>query len=112
MMRPKSITITAAGTSQAVPLDRYTNGYAVAVVKNYDPYIQFTLQHTFTDPGSTNLNSAGAGIWFNHDESAMVNATGNVNSNYAYPPRASRVVVASAAASASITVTYVPRGAI
>lgn len=110
MMRPKTVTLTAAGTSQAVPLDYYTNGYAIGITKTNA--VKYTLQHSFTDPGSTNLNAAGGGVWINHDDTVAVNASAaTVNTNYAYPPRAARIVVASAQTGASIVWTIVPLGA-
>ena len=107
VMRPTTLVITAAGTSQAVPLDNYVYGMAVAAT-NVTGSSKFTLQHTFTDPGIVNLNSAGAGIWFNHDDTTFVNASANVNSNYAFVPRASRVIVASGSTGFELDVTFVP----
>lgn len=112
MMRPKTITLTAAGTSQAVPLDYNTYGYAIGItVATSAAGTVYTLQHTFTDPGTTNLNAAGAGVWFNHDDSVAVAASASCNTNYAYSPRASRIVLTTLASGATgITWTIVPTG--
>lgn len=112
MIRPKQIVLTAAGTSQAVPLDYCTYGYAIGITKTNA--VKYTLQHTFTDPWSVNLNSAGAGVWFDHDDVVAVNASANCNTNFSFTPSATRLVVASAAVSAaqtsSIVWTLIPSG--
>lgn len=106
VMRPTTLTITAAGTSQAVPFDYYVYGMAVGMTKTGN--VKYTLQHTFTDPGTINLNTAGAGVWFNHDDSLAVNASANCNTNYAFVPRAARVVVASGSTGFEILTTFIP----
>lgn len=102
-MRPTTLTITATGTSQAVPLDRYAYGYAVAVQVSSSA-VSFTVQHTFDDPGLSNLNLAGQGTWYNHDDPVMVNASSNVASNYGFAPRAVRVVATGSAPRMSLTI--------
>lgn len=106
VMRPTTLTITSTGTSQAVPLDYYTYGMGVGVAVKGSAACTYTLQHTFTDPGSVNLNSAGAGVWINHDDSALVSASTTQNSNYAFTPRAARLVVAGSAP--NIDLTFIP----
>lgn len=108
---PKTITITAAGTSQAVPLDVYNYGYGIGItVATSASGTSYTLQHTFTNPGSTNLNLAGAGVWMNHDDSVAVNASANISTNYSFSPRATRIVVSALASGATMTWTLVPTG--
>ncbi len=106
VMRPTTLTITSTGTSQAVPFDYYSFGIAVAVEVLGSAACTYTLQHTFTDPGITNLNAAGGGVWINHDDSVMVSASTTQNSNYSFPPRAARLVVAGSAP--NINLTFVP----
>lgn len=111
MTFPKQITLTAAGTSQAVPLDVYNYGYAIGItVATSVAGTSYTLQHTFTNPGSVNLNAAGKGVWMNHEDSVAVNASGNCATNYAFSPRATRIVVSALASGAVLTWTLLPTG--
>ena len=113
MMRPKQITATASGNLGPIPLDRYVNGYAVAVTMK-SPGVIYTLQHSFDDPyqrWSVSMNTSAT--WFNHDDLIMVNGSTNNDSNYAFPPTACRLVVTRAASAANpVTLTVVPMGAL
>ncbi len=121
-MRMKVFTVTASAGgntySPAYPIDTYpdpTNiGLAVDIVYGLVSAV-FTVQHTFDDPYTINLNSpqstavntlAGA-VWHNH--ATIVNASANIDSNYAAPPRAIRLLL-SAAASAAVRFTIVQAG--
>jgi len=109
MMRVKRITATVTGASVAVPLDRYVNGYALGVkITPTNATATYTVQHTFDDPGSVNLNTSGT--WYNSDDAAFVSATTNKDSSYAYPPTATRLYVHEVSASPTITYTIVPMG--
>lgn len=111
MMRPSSQIITTSGLSTPVPLDRYVNGYAVAVTMKTAGAI-YTLQHSFDDPFaaySTSYNVSG--VWFNNDDPVMVNASTNRATNYAFPPLAIRLnVTAKVSAGNPVTLTIVPMG--
>lgn len=113
MMRPSQVTVTTSGLSPAIPLDYYTNGYAVAVTMKTAGAI-YTLQHSFDDPfqpWSVSMNVSAT--WFNHDDPIMVNASTNRDSNYAFPPRACRInVTAKVSAGNPVTLTIVPLGAL
>lgn len=113
MMRPTSITVTTSGNSSPIVLDRYVNGYAVAVTMK-SPGVQYTLQHSFDDPfqrWTVSMNTSAT--WFNCDDPVMVNASTNRASNYAFPPTACRVNVIRAVSAANpLTLTIVPMGAL
>lgn len=111
-MRAKTFTVTAsaggASTSPVYPIDTYQNpcniGIGVTIVGAGSAV--YTVQHTFADPWSQNLNTASV-TWLNND--ILVSATTNGDTNYAFPPRAVRLSLA-AAASASATITIQQAG--
>lgn len=97
MMRPKYLQVTASGRSNPVPLDRYVNGYAIAVVLTSGMQVNYTVQYSMDDPEGNNgvryTNSYNvSGAWFNMDDPVMVNQSANRASNFAFPPRAVRVL--------------------
>lgn len=66
--------------------------------------VNYTVQQTLDDPNSpTNAVAASAVTWINHPDTNLVAATGNVQSNYAYMPVFSRVVMNSGAGTVSAT---------
>lgn len=111
MMRPVHLIITTSGYSQPIPLDRYVNGYAVAVTMP-TPGSQYTLQHSFDDPfqkWSVNMNTSAT--WFNNSDARLVNASTNRDTNYAFAPSAVRVNVSSnVSAGHPITLNIIPLG--
>ncbi len=112
MQRQKYITLTAAGTSQAVPLCYYSNGYSIGIVAPTSANFKYTLQHTFSDPSAGNLNSNGVGVWQNHNDSIAVNCSAhNISTNYAFVPTATRIVVASLQASRTLQWSIIANGA-
>jgi len=111
-MRAKTYTVTASagGTtySPAWPVDTYGNpvnlGLAVVVTGS----ALYDVQHTFTDPGTVNLNAnPAANNWFNHE--FMTSAATNDDGNYAFPIRATRLAL-RAAASATAQFTIIQAG--
>lgn len=112
MMRPKSIIITTSGLSNPIPLDYYTNGYAVAVTMKTAGAV-YTLQHSFSDPFANYTTSYNvSGVWLNSDDPVMVNASTNRDSNYAFVPRACRLnVSAKVSAGNPVTLTVIAMGA-
>lgn len=68
---------------------------------------QYTVQHTFTDPFSVNLAVATNGVWLNHE--FLVSSNVSDDGNYAFPVRAIRLALSSAA-SASATFNIVEAG--
>lgn len=110
MMRPVIVSATVTGAGRAIPLDRYVNGYALAVkITPTNATATYTVQHTFDDPGVVNLNTGGT--WYDHDDATMVSATSNKDSNYAFPPTATRLYVHEVSANPTVTYTIIPMGA-
>jgi len=119
-MREKTFTVisSAGGTtySPAYPIDTYNNpcniGIGVTLLYGVGSAV-YDVQHTFSDPGSINLNlnptanTEATGVWINNSTLSSATATGDTN--YAYPPRAIRFAL-RAAASASITGHIVQAG--
>lgn len=113
MQRPTVVTIISNGTSKAVPLDRYVNGYALGVtirtLSGTAGTATYTVQHTFNQSGLKNLDTAVSAVWMNHDNSVFVSATTNGDSNYAYVPSATRIVTSNVSA-AEVMYTIIPMG--
>lgn len=121
-MRMKAFTVTASAGgntySPAYPIDIISNptdiGVAVDVVYGQTS-AGFTVQHTFDDPFTINLNNpqstavttTSGAVWQNN--TTIVNSSANITSNYIAPPRALRLLV-SAAVSAAFRFTIVQAG--
>jgi len=96
-MQPVQITVLGTANSTPIFLDNFQNPFQVSIacVLNANN-ATFTVQHCFdrttaylpTWDGSTNVT------WFN--QATIVNATGNISSNYAFPVVAVRLNVSSA----------------
>ena|SRR3990167_8378299 len=105
------VTATAGGISYSQPyiVDTYctpTNiGFACVLVGGTSA--AYTVQHTFTDPNTTDLNVVTNGTWLNHE--FLVSATSTDDGNYSYPVRAIRVFLTSAV-SANVTLDLVQAG--
>lgn len=117
MQRPSQLVITTSGNSQPVPLDYYTNGYAIGVTMKTAGII-YTLQFSMDDPnfdaqGNRYTNSYNvSGAWFNSSDATMVAASANNTSNFAFPPRAVRLSVSSkVSANNPLVLTIIPVGA-
>ena len=98
-------TRTTTGVSASTPmvLNTMITPFNVGIGCVVTSTATYTIQHTFDDP--QNIVT-----WFNHDDTGLVNATGNANGNYAYPVTASRINQTSG--SGSVTATYVQAGII
>ena len=121
-MRMKVFTVTASTGgntySPAYPIDICNDptdiGVAVDVVYGTTS-AGFTVQHTFDDPYTLNLNSpqSNANTVTSgpvcQNNATIVNSSANITSNYVAPPRALRLLV-SAAASAAFRFTIVQAG--
>jgi len=58
--------------------------------------VNYTVQQTLDDPNSaTTPVDPLAVTWINHPDSNLVNATGNVQSNYGYAPTYAKVIINS-----------------
>lgn len=102
----KTVSVTAgAGTTQSawIPLNQFAVPFNVGfgVVTNNSGGAVFRVEHTFEDP------SAAATIFVHEDVSS--NDT-NIDGNYAFPVRATRIAVQSVSASANVTFTVLQTG--
>lgn len=111
MMRPSSFTVTTSGKSSPVPLDRYVNGYAIAVTMPTAGAI-YTLQYSLDDPfDNYSVSYNTSGVWFNWDDPLLVNASTNRSTNLAFPAAAIRInVTAKVSAGNPVTVRILPMG--
>lgn len=116
MQRPDYHKITSNGTSQAFPLDRYVNGYAIAMTySNATMTMTYTVQQSFLDPfvdelGNPYSNSYKvSGQWINSNDAGMVAQTTASASNFAFPPRAIRFI-ATNVSGGSATFSIIPMG--
>lgn len=111
MQRPSSFVVTASGKSTPYPLDRYCNGYALAVTMPTAGAV-YTLQYSLDDPYANYSNSYNvSGVWFNWDDPLLVNASTNRSTNLSFVPAAIRInVTAKVSAGNPVTVTVIPFG--
>lgn len=97
MMRPVHYQINSgvSGRGQPIPLDRYVNGYALAVTLNpSNMSINYTIKYSMHDPNYKNPNLRTpwkvsyktSATWFNSDDPVMVNQSANRTSNFSFPP--------------------------
>lgn len=112
MMRPQVLTVTTSGNSAPIPLDRYVNGYAVAVTMRTAGAV-YTLQYSLDDPFAAYSNSYNvSGVWFNSTDALLVAASTNRSTNFAFAPAAVRVSVsAKCSAGNPVVLTVIPMGA-
>jgi len=104
MPRPTSVSVTGVGTSDPVLLDVFgsPNVSLQAVVSGTATY---TIQQTLDNVRD---NGAAAATWFDHPDTALVDATTSKQGNYAYVPTAARVNLT--VGSGSVTLTVVQAG--
>lgn len=116
MQAPSQLIVTASGKSNPYPLDRYVNGYAVAVTMKTAGAV-YTLKQSFDspyldqngNPYTTSYNVSG--VWLNFSDPIMVNASTNAVSNLAFVPRAIRLsAISKCSAGNPLTLTVVPMG--
>lgn len=67
----------------------------------------YSVQHTFDDPFTIDLNNRALGMWLDND--SLVSANTSNDTNYAFPPTAIRLKL-YAAASAQATMTVIQAG--
>lgn len=116
MHRPNYLKITTNGTSQAYPLDRYVNGYAIGVTySNATMTMTYTIQQSFLDPSVDEIGNPYttsykvSGQWINMNDPAMVAQTTATASNFNFPPRATRII-ATNVSGGSGTFSIIPMG--
>lgn len=86
-MVPKVLSTTGISTSSLDVFDIFRNPFNVGIGCVVSGTVTYTIQHTFDDVTDPNATIT----WFPHDDSVLVNATANANSNFAYPCRAARI---------------------
>lgn len=103
-MRPFVVTADAsAGGNTFTPVyvvDHWSTPCNIAVGVRVNGSAVYTVQHTFDDPYTVNLNVPTNGTWYNNADLAA--DTTNGDSNYAFPPTAIRMFIASAASAQAI----------
>lgn len=116
MHRPNYLQITANGTTAAYPLDRYVNGYAIAVTYSKSTMtMTYTIQQSFLGPSVDELGNPYttsykvSGQWINSNDAGMVNQTTASASNFAFPPRAIRLI-ATNVSGGTATFSIIPMG--
>lgn len=117
MQRPKYIFVTTNTTTQAVPLDQDTNGYGISVTLskttmtcNYT--VQYSMLNPYWDDQANAKYSTSykvSGNWQNSDDPLVVNASTSRSSNFAYPPRALRLITSNVSGG-SLTFSIVAMG--
>lgn len=121
-MRPKTFVVVASAGgnsfSPAYPIDVCNNPTNIGIgvdIAYGTTSAGYTVQHTFDDwtlnnlnsPQSTSVTTSAGVVW--HNNATLANQTTNGDTNYAFPPRAIRLMV-SAAASAAIRMVIVQAG--
>lgn len=115
----KTVTKITSSGATATTLTVGTNGVAGSSWVRFDEWamsqiaiqatvagtVNYTIQQTLDDPNNpTNPVAAASVTWVNSADTGVVSATSTAQSNYAYPPVYSRVVLNSG--TGSVTVTY------
>jgi len=97
-MIPIVLSKTGAGNSAIAPLDMHGRP-EISLQINVTGTVNYTVQQTLGDPfGTATL------VWIDHPDVNLVSQTVNRQGNYAYVPRAVRLVVNSGAGTASLTI--------
>lgn len=116
MMRPVYLQVTTSGNSTPIPLDRYVNGYAVAVMLTSAMKVNYTVQYSMLSPYDRYTTSYNvSGHWQNMSDVVMVNQSAERTSNFAFPPAAVRVTstvfsAGGGASPATLTLCILPMG--
>ena len=105
-MRPIIVTTSQSQTtSNLVRLDEWAFSQ-VAIQCTASGTVNYTVQQTLDDPNDpTNPVPLASMTWVNHPDTALVGATGTIQSNYGYCPRFVRVVQNSG--TGTVTATFI-----
>lgn len=117
MERPSYSLITSNGTSQAIPLDRYVNGYAVGIgFSKTTMTATYTLQYSLLDPFRSIMRDDAytssykvSGQWKNTDDTSLVSATTPQTASFPFVPRAIRVITSNVSGG-TLTLSVIPTG--
>lgn len=103
------VTASAGGTtySKVYVVDTYANPANIALGITSTGSALYTVEHTFADPFTVNLNTPTTATWISSD--SILSATGNSDGNYAFPPSAIRLALSSAT-SATATINIIQAG--
>lgn len=96
-MKPQTVSVTGAGTSDPVKTDLYALPQ-LALQVNVSGTVNYTIQQTLDDPESASAN------WFSHPDSNLVAQTVTRQGNYAYLPRGVRILQNSGAGTTTLIV--------
>lgn len=99
-MRPQTVTQTNGGSSSAIALDYYCLPQIAVQVDVVSGTPTWTLQQTLNDP-------AGTANWFSNSDANLVTQTVSRQGNYAYIPRAVRLLVTGTGV---VTLTIIQAG--
>lgn len=98
-------TSSSLSTSQWVRFDDWVAG-GVAIQATVSGTVNFTLQQSLDDPNSPTSPVTPAGVtWVSSADTAMVGATANQQSNYAYAPALARILLNSGTGLVTATFT-------
>lgn len=99
-MRPTSITISSATTSNPIVVDYTQNAFGIGFGVVITGTATFKVQHTFDNV----MDSTVTPTWFDHP--IVTGKTANTDGNYAYPIRATRLNC-TAYTSGTLTMTVI-----
>lgn len=105
-----TVGTSGIGSTPWVRLDEWAPA-PVSIQCNVSGTVNYTIQQTLDDPNSpTNPVTPSAVNWMNTSDTAGVNATSSIQSNYAYVPIFARVLLNSG--SGSVTATFSQPGSV
>lgn len=81
-MRPTSVTVNSAASSNPIPVDYSQANFAIGFGLVITGVGTYKVQHTFDDPDASPA-------WFDH--SVVTGKTASIDGNYAFPIRAMRL---------------------
>ena len=93
-MKVQTVAKTGAGSSAALVMNTNTNPFNVGFGVITSGTVDYTVQHTFDDPG------VGFTTWFNHP--TVAGQIASADGNYAFPVTGIRVTVNSGAGTATL----------
>jgi len=102
-----SVGTSQVASSQWIFLDAWAMSQ-IGIQCTVSGTVNYTVQQTLDDPSSpTNSVAAASVAWVNHPDSALVSATTNQQSNYAYPPTWARIVLNSESGTGFVNMTLI-----
>lgn len=99
---------SAVAVSKVLPLSFNRNPFSVSLFGDVSGTISYTIQHTFGDVlgwRSNGTNQPEKLTWNAH--ATLAAKTADADSNYAFPVRATRILINSVTATATITYTII-----